>query len=287
MKTRFLAASMIFLALTAVKLTQPHLSLKIKELLIPKDSVVWDSTQNAAILGLALSGEAPVLEAWEDDAAEETAETPTELTQQNVEGFELEKLTLENLHTDAYAKLSALPQGTDSPQPPCSAAESDTETELQVRMAAFLEEQAAFTDAALPANVSLEAPELGLDSAAPAAADITSGFGYRLHPIYGDLRFHYGADLNLTTGEPITAFADGCVSWAGEISGYGLTIMIDHGQGISSLYAHCSSLETSAGDSVQKGQIVALAGSTGNVTGPHLHFELTKDGMYLNPELYL
>lgn len=151
----------------------------------------------------------------------------------------------------------------------------------------FLERQAVFGGHAVPASVDCSAPALPFEYEKPVSAETTSLFGYRVHPIYGDVRFHYGTDFNVSDGDNIYAFSDGTVETTGTISGYGLTLVINHSDGFSTLYAHCSELLVSQGDTVSAGQLVALSGHSGQVTGPHLHFELKKDGMYLNPEFYL
>ena len=89
------------------------------------------------------------------------------------------------------------------------------------------------------------------------------------------------------TGTDICAFASGTVIAAGKDAGYGNYLKLDHGSGYVTLYGHCSELLVSEGDPVQAGQVIARVGATGQATGPHLHFELMHDGVYLNPEFYL
>ena len=116
---------------------------------------------------------------------------------------------------------------------------------------------------------------------------ITSTFGYRVHPIYGDVRLHSGVDFAANTGTPVFAGKDGTVVSAGWMSGYGNTIVIDHGDALATLYAHNSQLLVSAGQKVARGQKIALAGSTGNSTGPHVHFEVRVKGTPVDPMGYL
>jgi murein DD-endopeptidase MepM/ murein hydrolase activator NlpD len=115
---------------------------------------------------------------------------------------------------------------------------------------------------------------------------ITSPFGMRYHPILKKNKMHTGIDIGIATGTPIYAMSEGKVIISTYSSGYGNTVVIDHGGGISSLYAHNSKLLVGAGQTVKKGQMIAKAGSTGRSTGPHLHFEVRKNGTPINPVPY-
>ncbi len=151
----------------------------------------------------------------------------------------------------------------------------------------FLDAQAEYSDYELPANVSYLMPELPFSYTAPVSGYESSGFGYRLHPIQDEVKFHYGTDMAAWSGEPVYAFADGTVTFAAYSDSFGNYITIDHGDGWQSLYAHCSRLDVQSGQSVSCGEQIALVGATGLVTGPHLHFELTRNGVYINPEYYI
>ncbi|NEQ31145.1 MAG: M23 family metallopeptidase [Leptolyngbya sp. SIO4C5] len=113
-------------------------------------------------------------------------------------------------------------------------------------------------------------------------APITSLFGWRIHPIYGTQRFHSGTDLGAPLGTPIVAAQAGRVATADFVGGYGLTVILRHKEGTQeTLYGHMSRLLVQPGDWVEQGEVIGLVGSTGNSTGPHLHFEvrqLTGDG---------
>ncbi len=122
-----------------------------------------------------------------------------------------------------------------------------------------------------------------LDTTIPA----TSGFGPRLHPIFGTVRLHNGLDLGGDLGDPIRAVDAGVVVMAEMRNGFGNTIVIDHGDKIASLYAHQSHFEVEVGDEVARGELIGRIGSTGWSTGPHLHIEIRVEGLPVDPILYL
>ena len=121
----------------------------------------------------------------------------------------------------------------------------------------------------------------------PAEGEITSPFGWRVHPIFGTQRLHTGIDIGADYGDAIRAADGGVVIHADWMGGYGNAVIIDHGNGISTLYAHNSQLLVDEGQTVAKGQTVARCGSTGYSTGPHLHFEVRQNGSPVNPLNYL
>ena len=121
----------------------------------------------------------------------------------------------------------------------------------------------------------------------PDSQRITSYYGYRIHPVYKTKKFHSGIDIGIGYGKPIVATGDGTVTLAAYNGGYGKCLIINHGSGISTLYAHNSSLLVSKGEKVTRGQVIAYAGSTGVSTGPHLHFEVRVNGATTDPLSYL
>jgi len=121
----------------------------------------------------------------------------------------------------------------------------------------------------------------------PTIGPVTSNFGWRIHPILGIERFHSGIDFGADYGTLIYASESGRVIYSDWYGGYGNAVIIDHGNGITTLYAHCSELYVRDGDSVVKGQPIATVGSTGFSTGPHLHFELRANGEPIDPAAYL
>jgi len=133
----------------------------------------------------------------------------------------------------------------------------------------------------------LEALERALPSFWPARGEFTSGFGWRRNPLGRRWRFHAGIDVAGDRGDPIHAAAQGKVVSAEWSGGYGHHLLVDHGFGIVTLYAHCRRLLVKEGEHVRRGQKIALMGSTGRSTGPHLHFEVHLDGTPVNPMDYL
>ncbi|MDQ4064815.1 MAG: peptidoglycan DD-metalloendopeptidase family protein [Actinomycetota bacterium] len=121
----------------------------------------------------------------------------------------------------------------------------------------------------------------------PAAGAMTSGFGYRTHPIFGDTRMHTGIDIAAPYGAPVIAADRGTVVFAGVMSGYGNAIVIDHGGGLATTYNHLSSFLVATGSSVGRGSQIGAVGCTGYCTGPHLHFEVRVNGSPVDPMPYL
>lgn len=132
-------------------------------------------------------------------------------------------------------------------------------------------------------------PYTGGDFSWPSASTtrVTSEFGYRIHPILKVNKLHTGIDIGAASGTNVLAGNSGTVIKAEWNNSYGNVIMVDHGGGIVSLYAHNSKLLVSKGDVVSKGQVIALVGATGQVTGPHIHFEVRINGEYKNPRDWL
>jgi murein DD-endopeptidase MepM/ murein hydrolase activator NlpD len=118
----------------------------------------------------------------------------------------------------------------------------------------------------------------------PVNGRVSSGFGERFHPILGYERFHAGLDLAATAGTPIVAAADGKVVSAGWAGGYGRMVMIAHAAGIETKYGHMSRIAAYAGEVVHRGEVIGYVGSSGLSTGPHLHFEVTRNGRPVNPQ---
>jgi len=117
----------------------------------------------------------------------------------------------------------------------------------------------------------------------PARGRIVSRFGYRRHPIWGGFHLHTGIDIAAPFGNPIISADSGEIIFSGWWDGYGKAIVIDHGRGYTTVYGHMSRVYMQAGQSVAKGQMIGLVGSTGFSTGPHLHFEIRYNGKPIDP----
>jgi murein DD-endopeptidase MepM/ murein hydrolase activator NlpD len=120
----------------------------------------------------------------------------------------------------------------------------------------------------------------------PAKGILTSGFGMRVSPITGVNRIHSGIDIGASSGAPVIAAASGEVLEASYMGGYGYAVLIYHGGGLATFYAHLSGFAVGAGQKVKQGQIIGYVGSTGYTTGPHLHFEVRINGAPVNPYKY-
>ncbi len=140
----------------------------------------------------------------------------------------------------------------------------------------------------LPAGYTYDMLSLGgMERVTPVLGVISSGYGYRDHPLSGQDLVHNGVDIVGDVGDPIYAFGGGTVEYIGESDIYGNYLRIDHGNGVKSFYAHCNQLLVTKGDVIEVGDIIAEVGATGNVTGPHLHFELLCNDVHIDPALYI
>ena len=126
-----------------------------------------------------------------------------------------------------------------------------------------------------------------LPMSVPVEGTVTSGFGMRNHPILRGRRMHKGLDIAAPRGTSIYATGAGTVEFSGRKRGYGNVLIIDHGFGYKTLFAHCSRLLVDEGAKISRGDLIALVGSTGRSTGPHLHYEVIINDANLNPEVFL
>ena len=116
---------------------------------------------------------------------------------------------------------------------------------------------------------------------------ISSGFGYRKSPFTGRRTFHNGLDISAKKGQPIIATADGTVKFSGKKRLMGKTVIIDHGHGTFTIYGHADKLMVKKGDRLKRGECIATVGSTGRTTGPHVHYSIKINGLYVNPAKYI
>lgn len=237
------------------------------------------------------------------DMIKQIAEYDTNLIQEVKdvkEGLENEKIKLENMQVEKKAKSKELNELKAEKQK-----KVDSLTEEQKSIQSQIEEYdskmkeiAAKERAAIAASSASSSGSTGSGIVAssgvylwpvPSSRTITSPYGNRVHPIYGTVRFHSGIDIGAAGGNDIVAAESGTVILAstGYNGGYGNYIIIDHGNGMTTRYAHCSALYVSVGQKVSRGQTIAAIGSTGASTGNHLHFEVRVNGATQNPVNYV
>jgi len=121
----------------------------------------------------------------------------------------------------------------------------------------------------------------------PVSGRLSSNYGNRLHPVLQEPRFHTGVDISVPPGSEVKATADGIVSFAGWAENSGIVVVVEHGRGFSTAYAHSQKALVHVGQRVGRGETIALSGSTGISTGPHLHYEIWKNGRHTDPSGYL
>lgn len=143
-------------------------------------------------------------------------------------------------------------------------------------------------DTTYPVELIGQPNELGFVWPVAHTTSITSPFGYRTHPIYGDQRLHAGIDIASPGVDrtPVVTVKSGTVTYASAMSTYGNLVIVDHGNGLQTRYAHLYGFNTTVGQSVEAGQVIGLVGNTGGSTGPHLHFEVRIDGVPYDPSIF-
>lgn len=207
-------------------------------------------------------------QATEQIAAErDRQEVVTAELQAAQQDYETQVDTLERESNELEAELKALASDRAS-----------IEAEIE-RMRA----QRASAGAGASGSGNCQAGYTPRDFAWPTNGCVTSGYGYRHHPIYGTQRMHTGIDVPGPTGQAIYSATEGYVVSAGWRGGYGLTVVVDHGGGVATLYGHMSAVSVSAGQFVGHAQQVGQIGTTGQSTGPHLHFEVRVNGSPQDP----
>lgn len=203
--------------------------------------------------------------------------------QEQVEAYKAEIARLENskeIYEDEIEKQTAI------------IAELEDKAKAQIQAPPATSNSSASSSSSAPAdNDSSSSPPSassgGFVWPVPASSIVTSDYGYRNHPSSGRYQFHSGIDIGAPTGSSILAATGGVVTSAGWNSSMGNYVMISHGNGLVTIYMHASVLCVSSGQSVSAGQQIALVGSTGDSTGPHLHFSVRLNGSYVSPWNYL
>jgi murein DD-endopeptidase MepM/ murein hydrolase activator NlpD len=206
------------------------------------------------------------------------------------EELEAEKASVVALKADADAKMDTLESKRAQSQSIIDSLSGDIAEYEKALAAQEKAEAAARAEIARLSSGSSSAstPYTGGAFKWPSTSSyITSSYGTRTHPVTGKIKTHTGIDIGAAHGTDIYAAADGTVLISGwNAGGYGNYVVIDHGGGLTTLYAHCSSLLVSSGQKVTRGQVIAKCGSTGMSTGPHIHFEVLKNGAHTNPMAY-
>ncbi|MFO7777300.1 MAG: M23 family metallopeptidase [Nitriliruptoraceae bacterium] len=191
-------------------------------------------------------------------------------------------LVLATLHR----RLDEAEQATAAPRRELDAEVAPARAQLQERLQELLAERTelanslAFERSMLERSDRLQLPVTG-------AHRVSSRFGMRRHPIHGDVRMHTGLDLAAPIGTPVSTAAAGRVVAAGSRGGYGLTVDVDHGDGLLTRYAHLDRIDVARGDRLTAGQRLGTVGMTGTVTGPHLHLEVREHGQAVDPADWL
>ena len=298
---QLVACGSIFVLLVAVKLLLPGRMAQVNERLTGMLEQNIDVQGVFSAVGRAVSGEADVNVALQDmyQAVFDPQEAPAveaSAPAGGAAGDARRPAAIEPRRAcrpgaggrDGWRDLPAAAAGTaETAQTGGAEAAEPTETASQDTAEAATLAYVLYSDQNLPDNVCLEQALLGFDYCTPVMGTLTSSFGYREHPVEGEERFHYGVDIGAAAGTEIGCFADGTVTAVGESSSYGKYITVSHQGGFSTLYAHCSKILASSGDTVKEGEAIAEVGETGIATGPHLHFELHQGSQYLNPIYYV
>jgi murein DD-endopeptidase MepM/ murein hydrolase activator NlpD len=198
--------------------------------------------------------------------------------QREIEGWQ-------ELHARISAPLVAASSPTRSPGPP-TAGIGGPDGDLDRLLATVREEGERLR---MLEAVTARAGRLlaALPSRWPVRGGINSKFGRRPSPLSGTPEFHEGIDIAANVGTPVKAPASGVVTFAGSTPGYGNSVILDHGQQIQTVFGHLHKIDVSRGQRVERGQQIALSGSTGRSTGPHLHYEVVVNGRPVNPAGYL
>ena len=189
---------------------------------------------------------------------------------------------LRNTTTDSSLAVNANDTPSDVPDGAADAVYTNTLNNFQV-----LETTALSNSLPIQRQWSPFGPGVWQPDRWPVRGVITSSFGERVDPFLGEGAFHPGIDIGAPYGTPVHVTADGIVVYAGVINGYGRAVIVNHGHGIRTLYAHMSALVVTAGQRIDRGEVVGYVGDSGRSTGPHLHYEVRVNNDPVNPYRYL
>ena len=290
-----LLACLLLLGFTVLmRLFLPGATSVMQDTLLPRMETNMDYHAVIATLGETLSSEEPffaVLEGLyilafgnaQEDESVYVAHYPEDLYSE-IPNEDIISMGITPPPIEEVFPAIELPGGIPQPR---EEGELPEERETPDAVAVFFARQEGFSAFTVPENVSLSYQALPFAHQSPISGFVSSSFGFRNHPIAREVRFHFGTDIGAHTGTPFYAFADGYVVSASSDEGWGNNVLLYHGEGIYTRYAHAQALYVTAGERVEKGEMIGRAGQSGAATGPHLHFELIVDGLFRNPEFYL
>lgn len=299
----------LFLTVFIGKGVLPSRLLQLRTDVLQMISQDFDFQEALAELGTSLAGSDSVLSDFGEFCVEvfgaeeqEQAAQPVEFQPPDPAAVLTSELTFLSGQPDALARtehysslneLGITLRQTEQPAPEETAQEAEEETnstyEGAIMPAGKVFRLSDYDGPALPNNYTMDVLSFGgLETMTPVLGHMNSPYGYRTNPVNGEAGdFHGGVDIGGQTGDPIRAFASGTVEYIGQDNSYGMYLQIDHGNGVKSFYAHCSQILVKKGQKVTIGDTVALVGSTGTATGPHLHLELKYEKMHVNPAYYV
>ncbi|MDR1067049.1 MAG: peptidoglycan DD-metalloendopeptidase family protein [Clostridiales bacterium] len=230
-----------------------------------------------------------------DDNVVETLYKAQVAVEEKLEEVKVQKDEIQLLSNEQTAKTRALEEKLVEKKNLVAALESDEVKYQQMinaleksnnEIAALIQKQQSNYNTAQNAYTPVPYSGGALVWPVPSRSRVSSGFGPRVNPISGKNEFHTGIDIPAPTGSAIVSAADGTVIKSGAVNGYGYTVIVDHGGGLTTMYAHCSKLIAKVGQSVRQGETIANVGSTGYSTGPHTHYEVRMNGSHQNPMNY-
>ncbi|SJZ81459.1 murein hydrolase activator EnvC family protein [Garciella nitratireducens] len=255
-----------------------------RDLLEDKKEEIQAEQQRITVLKKQLQDKAQEVETLKVSKQDYSNKLDSDLAAYETRAAQLEKDSQQV--TKMIQEAQRKQQQTQTKQQEAQTKQQQTQTEQQQQMKKDSKDNAT-KDNATKDNANRGSMGGRLLWPVPGYTRISSPYGWRNHPIFGRTSFHTGIDIPAPTGTSAIAAGSGTVMYAGYMGGYGNTVIIDLGNGISTLQAHNSSLLVSVGQKVSRGQVVARVGSTGNSTGPHSHFEVRVGGNHTNPLPYV